>query len=52
VNGWEDEVQKDATKIAKYQKLHATSRHRSDWRKKTGETMARNGKKSQMKNME
>jgi len=35
--------------IAKYQNLHAASRHRSDWRKKTGETMARNGKKSQMK---
>jgi hypothetical protein len=40
-------------KIAKYQKLHSVARYRSDWRKNTGEAMARNGKKSQMKkNME
>jgi hypothetical protein len=32
-------------KIAKYNKLHVVAKHRSDWRKNTGEAMARKGKK-------
>jgi hypothetical protein len=31
--------------IAKYKKLHVVARQKSDWRKNTGEAMARKGKK-------
>jgi hypothetical protein len=40
-NRWEDEVRKDAAKLLSMKNWFPTTRHRSDWWKKTGETMAR-----------
>ena len=40
-NGWEAKVWKNAKKFLNTKNWHAATRHSSDWRKKTGESMAR-----------